>query len=122
MREGAEAQEATFLVQEVEKLGQKLASVRSAIGAAIYGQADVVEQSLIGLLSGGHVLLVGVPGLGKTKLVETLGRVMGLDAKRVQFTPDLMPADILGSEVLEDQADGRRGFRFLSFSTFTHAG
>ena len=102
MREGAEAQEATFLVQEVEKLGQKLAGVRVAIGAAIHGQADVVEQSLIGLLSGGHVLLVGVPGLGKTKLVETLGRVMGLDARRVQFTPDLMPADILGSEVLED--------------------
>jgi MoxR-like ATPase len=118
MREGAEAQEATFLVQEVEKLGQKLASVRSAIGAAIYGQADVVEQSLIGLLSGGHVLLVGVPGLGKTKLVETLGRVMGLDAKRVQFTPDLTPADILGSEVLEDQADGRRGFRFLKGPIF----
>ena len=118
MREGAEAQEATFLVQEVEKLGQKLASVRSAIGAAIYGQADVVEQSLIGLLSGGHVLLVGVPGLGKTKLVETLGRVMGLDARRVQFTPDLMPADILGSEVLEDQADGRRGFRFLKGPIF----
>ena len=118
MREGAEAEEAAFLVQEVEKLGQKLAGVRAAIGAAIYGQADVVEQSLIGLLSGGHVLLVGVPGLGKTKLVETLGRVMGLDAKRVQFTPDLMPADILGSEVLEDQAGGRRGFRFLKGPIF----
>ena len=118
MREGAEAQEATFLVQEVEKLGQKLAGVRSAIGAAIYGQGDVVEQSLIGLLSGGHVLLVGVPGLGKTRLVETLGQVMGLDARRVQFTPDLMPADILGSEVLEDQADGRRGFRFLKGPIF----
>ena len=118
MREGAEAQEATFLVQEVEKLGQKLAGVRAAIGAAIYGQGDVVEQSLIGLLSGGHVLLVGVPGLGKTKLVETLGRVMGLDARRVQFTPDLMPADILGSEVLEDQPDGRRGFRFLTGPIF----
>ena len=118
MREGAEAEEAAFLVQEVEKLGQKLAGVRAAIGSAIYGQADVVEQSLIGLLSGGHVLLVGVPGLGKTKLVETLGRVMGLDAKRVQFTPDLMPADILGSEVLEDQADGRRGFRFLNGPIF----
>jgi MoxR-like ATPase len=118
MREGAEAEEAAFLVQEVEKLGQKLAGVRAAIGAAIYGQADVVEQSLIGLLSGGHVLLVGVPGLGKTKLVETLGRVMGLDARRVQFTPDLMPADILGSEVLEDQAGGRRGFRFLKGPIF----
>ncbi|NBS43733.1 MAG: MoxR family ATPase [Acetobacteraceae bacterium] len=118
MREGAEAEEAAFLVQEVEKLGQKLAGVRAAIGSAIYGQADVVEQSLIGLLSGGHVLLVGVPGLGKTKLVETLGRVMGLDAKRVQFTPDLMPADILGSEVLEDQPDGRRGFRFLKGPIF----
>jgi MoxR-like ATPase len=118
MREGAQAEEAAFLVQEVEKLGQKLSGVRAAIGAAIYGQAEVVEQSLISLLSGGHALLVGVPGLGKTKLVETLGRVMGLDARRVQFTPDLMPADILGSEVLEDQPDGRRGFRFLKGPIF----
>ena len=119
MREGAEAEEAAFLVQEVEKLGQKLAGVRAAIGSAIYGQADVVEQSLIGLLSGGHVLLVGVPGLGKTKLVETLGRVMGLDAKRVQFTPDLMPSDILGTEILEeDHGTGKRHFKFQQGPVF----
>jgi MoxR-like ATPase len=76
--------------------------VREAVGRIIFGQDSVVEQTLITLLSGGHALLVGVPGLGKTRLVETLGTVLGLDAKRVQFTPDLMPADILGSEVLEE--------------------
>ena len=84
-----------------------------AVGRIIFGQESVVEQTLITLLSGGHALLVGVPGLGKTRLVETLGTVLGLDAKRVQFTPDLMPADILGSEVLEEREDGRRAFRFL---------
>ena len=70
----------------------------------IFGQTQVVEEALVTLLAGGHGLLVGVPGLAKTKLVETLGTVLGLDARRVQFTPDLMPADILGSEVLEETA------------------
>ncbi len=68
----------------------------------IFGQRDVVEQVLVCLLSGGHALLVGAPGLGKTLLVETLGTVLGLAPKRVQFTPDLMPADITGSEVLDE--------------------
>src|SRR5271170_1414935 len=79
----------------------RIAAARAAIGAVIFGQELVIEQALVTLLSGGHGLLVGVPGLAKTKLVETLGKVLGLDARRVQFTPDLMPADILGSEVLE---------------------
>ena len=98
--------------------GGRLAEVRAEIGRTIHGQAEMVDQALIALLSGGHALLVGLPGLGKSLLVETLGRVLGLDTKRVQFTPDLMPADILGSEVLED-GPARRGFRFLPGPIFT---
>src|SRR4051812_10933149 len=92
---------------------ERVALARSAVGAVIFGQEQVVEQTLVTLLSGGHGLLVGVPGLAKTKLVETLGVVLGLSAQRVQFTPDLMPADILGSEVLEETAEKRRLFRFV---------
>jgi MoxR-like ATPase len=106
------------LIADIEALGGKLQKARRSIGQVIFGQEEVVDQALITLLSGGHVLLVGLPGLGKTKLVETLGTVMGLDARRVQFTPDLMPADILGSEVLEEGADGKRAFRFLQGPVF----
>jgi len=106
------------LVAEVEALGERLGQVRQAVGKVIFGQDAVVEHTLITLLSGGHALLVGVPGLGKTKLVETLGTVLGLDAKRVQFTPDLMPADIIGSEVLEEAEGGRRAFRFIKGPIF----
>jgi len=106
------------LLAEIEALGRKVAAARTQIGRAIYGQPDVVDQTLITLLSGGHVLLVGVPGLGKSKLVETLATVMGLASKRVQFTPDLMPADILGSEVLDEGEDGRRHFRFVPGPVF----
>jgi MoxR-like ATPase len=106
------------LLRAVESLGEALARVRQGVGQVIFGQGLVVEQALVTLLAGGHVLLVGVPGLGKTKLVETLGTVLGLDTKRVQFTPDLMPADILGSEVLEEGADGRRAFRFIKGPIF----
>ncbi len=106
------------LIAEAEALGARLAGVREAIARVIFGQEEVVEQTLITLLSGGHGLLVGVPGLGKTRLVETLGTVLGLDARRVQFTPDLMPADIIGSEVLEESEGGRRAFRFLPGPVF----
>jgi MoxR-like ATPase len=92
---------------------ERIASARDAIETTIFGQTQVVEEALVTLLAGGHGLLVGVPGLAKTKLVETLGTVLGLNARRVQFTPDLMPADILGSEVLEEAADRRRSFRFV---------
>jgi len=78
----------------------------------------VVEQALITVLSGGHALLVGVPGLAKTKLVETMGIVLGLDARRIQFTPDLMPSDILGTEVLEESPGGKRSFRFIAGPVF----
>src|SRR5436853_7912793 len=92
-------------LEDVEALSARIVAIRAEIGRVSFGQQEVVDQTLITLLSGGHVLLVGVPGLGKTKLVETLGTVMGLATKRVQFTPDLMPADILGSEVLDEGTD-----------------
>ncbi|WP_419895846.1 AAA family ATPase [Roseomonas sp. USHLN139] len=118
MVEVADPTDPNLLVAEVEALGLRLARVRQAVGRVIFGQPEVVEQVLITILSGGHVLLVGVPGLGKTKLVETLGTVLGLAESRVQFTPDLMPADILGSEVLEEGADGKRAFRFIKGPVF----
>jgi MoxR-like ATPase len=107
------------LVGQVDAASAKLEIARQAVGRVFFGQRDVIDQVLISLLAGGHALLVGVPGLGKTRLVETLGVVFGLSAKRVQFTPDLMPADILGSEVLEESADGRRHFRFIEGPIFT---
>ncbi len=103
---------------EVEALAARMAAVRQQIGRSIVGQREVVEQALVALLSGGHALLVGVPGLGKSKLVETLSIVLGLATKRVQFTPDLMPADIIGSEVLEESAGGQRSFRFVPGPVF----
>lgn len=106
------------LLGEIEKLGDRLQAVRASIGTMIFGQRDVIDQTLITLLSGGHVLLIGVPGLGKTRLVETLGTVLGLDASRIQCTPDLMPADIIGSEVLEEGDSGRRSFRFIEGPVF----
>jgi MoxR-like ATPase len=95
-----------------------LARARTEIGKSIFGQSEVVDLSLITILAGGHGLLVGVPGLAKTRLVETLGTVLGLDSRRVQFTPDLMPSDILGSEVLDETADGKRHFRFIRGPVF----
>jgi MoxR-like ATPase len=106
------------LVAEVEALGQRLALVRERIGEVIFGQQEVIEQALITLLSGGHALLIGVPGLAKTRLVETLGTILGVDDKRIQCTPDLMPADIVGSEVLEEGETGRRSFRFIPGPVF----
>lgn len=97
---------------------ERVGAARKAVGQVIFGQDQIVEEALVTLLSGGHGLLVGVPGLAKTKLVDTLGTVLGLDARRVQFTPDLMPADILGSEVLEEGADHRRAFRFVPGPVF----
>ena len=100
------------------KASEKLKSARTAVGQVILGQERVVELSMAAILSGGHALLVGVPGLAKTLLVETLGTVMGLDGKRVQFTPDLMPSDIVGSEVLEETDKGKRSFRFIPGPVF----
>jgi MoxR-like ATPase len=106
------------LMPEIEATGARLVRAREMIARRIIGQQEVVEQTLIAILSGGHGLLVGAPGLAKTRLVETLGTVLGLVAHRVQFTPDLMPADILGAEVLETGADGTRAFRFIDGPIF----
>ncbi|MBM1815741.1 AAA family ATPase [Pseudosulfitobacter pseudonitzschiae] len=105
--------DAENMVAEIEALGEKLGQAKASITRRFIGQPRVVELTLTALLCGGHGLLIGLPGLGKTRLVETLSTVMGLDGNRVQFTPDLMPADILGSEVLDTAADGSRVFRFL---------
>jgi MoxR-like ATPase len=101
------------IVSRLEAAGEKIQKVHKAAGAVVFGQERVIEQTLVTILSGGHALLIGVPGLAKTLLVETLGKILGLDAKRIQFTPDLMPSDIIGSEVLEDSAGGKRSFRFV---------
>lgn len=106
-------------VEDVERACAQVAKAKTAVESIILGQSDVVEESLICLLAGGHVLLIGVPGLAKTKLVQTLGTVLGLEDKRVQFTPDLMPADILGSEILEESEDGKRFFRFVRGPVFS---
>jgi MoxR-like ATPase len=116
---GDTSHEATAgLIAEVESLGRRLSLARERVGRVIFGQPAVIDLSLITLLSGGHALLIGVPGLAKTRLVETLGTVLGLDDRRVQFTPDLMPADILGSEVLEESETGKRSFRFIRGPVF----
>jgi MoxR-like ATPase len=107
------------LVAEAERAGSALERVRGEIGKAVFGQERVIELTLAAILAGGHVLLVGAPGLAKTRLVEAMARVLGLDWARVQFTPDLMPADILGSEVLDQDATGRRQFRFVKGPIFT---
>jgi MoxR-like ATPase len=117
MAEAAAASFEAAMERSAEIALERIAAARTAIETVIFGQTQVVEEALITLLSGGHGLLVGVPGLAKTKLVETLGAVLGLNARRVQFTPDLMPADILGSEVLEESG-GRRSFRFVQGPIF----
>ena len=104
---------------EIDAAVDRIAAAHAAIGRVIFGQTDVVDQALTTILAGGHGLLVGVPGLAKTKLVETLGTVLGLDTSRIQFTPDLMPSDILGTEVLDQAPDGSRSFRFVPGPTFT---
>ena len=106
------------VARSAELAMERIAAARSAIGATIFGQEQVVDQTLATLLAGGHGLLIGVPGLAKTTLVETLGIVFGLDSLRVQFTPDLMPSDILGSEVMEEGSDRSRAFRFIKGPIF----
>src|SRR6266851_2510429 len=100
------------LGQQAEFLAEKMAEVRHEISKAIVGQSEVVEGVLTALLAGGHVLLEGVPGLGKTLLVRTLGRVVALSYSRIQFTPDLMPADVIGTGVLQEDSSGRKSLDF----------
>jgi MoxR-like ATPase len=109
----------TDIVPRLEAAAERVQRAHKAAASVIFGQDVVIERSLITILSGGHALLIGVPGLAKTLLVETLGKVLGLDAKRVQFTPDLMPSDIIGSEVLEDVPGKQRAFRLVKGPIFT---
>jgi MoxR-like ATPase len=106
------------IVEQAEKALADIAVIRQEVAKVIFGQEKVVENTLLAILSGGHALLVGVPGLAKTKLVTTLGTVLGLDANRIQFTPDLMPSDILGTEVMDQDETGRRSFRFVKGPVF----
>jgi MoxR-like ATPase len=105
-------------VKEFEATSTKLKAARNSLNQVVFGQNDVVELAMTAILAGGHALIVGAPGLAKTKLATALGTVLGLNEKRVQFTPDLMPADILGSEVLDVDDKGRRAFRFVPGPVF----
>ena len=104
----------------VENYSERFRSMRAEIGRVIVGQEEVVEGAMLALMAGGHVLLEGVPGLGKTMLVRTLGEILGLDFARVQFTPDLMPADIVGTNIVVEGEAGQRVFRFQAGPVFTN--
>ncbi|MEM7459905.1 MAG: MoxR family ATPase [Pseudomonadota bacterium] len=113
------AEDNPAIVLEAEAAGETLEKVKAEIGKAVFGQERVIELALSAVLAGGHALLIGAPGLAKTRLVEAIGTALGLDNARIQFTPDLMPGDILGSEVLDEGADGSRAFRFIKGPIFT---
>lgn len=102
-----------------DQLMELVSRAHRAVASVIFGQDQVINESLVTLLAGGHVLLVGVPGLAKTRLVQAMGQVLGLETRRIQFTPDLMPADILGSEILDTAPEGHRWFRFVPGPVFT---
>src|SRR5437867_6009964 len=106
--------------QAIQSFRESYAVLRAEIGKVIVGHESIVEGTLIALFSGGHVLLEGVPGLGKTLLVRTLSEVLDLSFSRVQFTPDLMPADILGTNIVMEVAGGRREFQFQRGPIFGH--
>ncbi|CAM1629402.1 AAA lid domain [Bartonella apihabitans] len=107
------------IIADFDTIKKTFDTLRTTIDKVVFGQSNVVENSIITILSGGHALLVGVPGLAKTRLVETLGTVLGLDQKRIQFTPDLMPSDIIGSEVMDTDKNGKRAFRYIKGPVFT---
>src|SRR6476660_2713602 len=107
------------IVPRLEAAAERVGRAHKAAASVIFGQDVVIERTLVTILSGGHALLIGVPGLAKTLLVDTLGKVLGLDAKRIQFTPDLMPSDIIGAEVLEEAPGKSRSFRFIKGPIFT---
>ena len=107
------------IIAEAESAAETLAQVKAEIAKAVFGQDRVVELALAAVLAGGHALLIGAPGLAKTRLVEAMGTALGLANHRIQFTPDLMPSDIIGSEVLDESPSGQRTFRFLKGPIFT---
>jgi MoxR-like ATPase len=106
------------ILRKFDEISVKFGRARAALGKVVFGQDEVIDLTLATLAAGGHGLLVGAPGLAKTLLVTSIADIMGLSAKRVQFTPDLMPGDVLGSEVLEESADGKREFRFIPGPVF----
>ncbi|MGI9242630.1 MAG: AAA family ATPase, partial [Verrucomicrobiales bacterium] len=116
-RSGSEPSDDTELVAELNASYQQM---REQLSQVIVGQHDVIEQMLIAIFCRGHALLMGVPGLAKTLLVSTLSHVLDLGFKRVQFTPDLMPADITGTEILDDDGSGKRSFRFVHGPIFAN--
>ncbi|KEG19274.1 AAA family ATPase [Bartonella bacilliformis] len=107
-----------FTVSDIDKAHKELDLLQKEIDKVIFGQNHVIEHTLTAILAGGHTLLVGVPGLAKTRLVDTLGTVLGLDTKRIQFTPDLMPSDIIGSEIMDSDKNGKRSFRYIQGPIF----
>ncbi len=106
--------------ESISQFRETYAAIRAEIGRVMVGQDAIVEGTLNAIFAGGHVLLEGVPGLGKTLLVRTLGEVLDLSFSRVQFTPDLMPADILGTNLVMESPDGRREFQFQKGPVFAH--
>jgi MoxR-like ATPase len=112
-------EEAKFIAQKVEEFSKKLKDAKAEIAKEVKGQDDVINHTLTALVARGNILAVGVPGVAKTYLVERVARVMNLQQNRVQFTPDLMPSDITGSEVLEEDANGKKSFRFIEGPVFT---
>lgn len=105
----------------VEKIHKSFNQIKSELGKVIVGQDEIIEQLLIALYSKGHCLLIGVPGLAKTLIIKTLGEILGLDFSRIQFTPDLMPSDITGAEILEeDRTTGKKAFRFMKGPVFAN--
>jgi MoxR-like ATPase len=105
-------------VEAMDQTAENLQAARKALGEVVFGQEAVIDLALTAILAGGHALIVGAPGLAKTKLVAALGTVLGLSEKRIQFTPDLMPSDILGAEILDEGEKGRRAFRFVPGPVF----
>ena len=106
--------------EEVKDLLSRLQDLKSAVHEVIIGQDEVLDQLIIGLLASGHVLLEGVPGLAKTLMIQSLASALDLSFKRIQFTPDLMPSDILGTEILQEDGAGKRFFKFAPGPVFTN--
>ena len=117
--EKAAKNDPSAIIADFDTIKKTFDTLRTTIDKIVFGQSNVVGNSIITILSGGHALLVGVPGLAKTRLVETLGTVLGLDQKRIQFTPDLMPSDIIGSEVMDTDKNGKRAVRYIKGPVFT---
>lgn len=107
-------------VELVKKLNTKYLSLKTEVAKVVVGQQDIIEQILVTILSNGHCLLIGVPGLAKTLLIKTLSEVLDLEFNRIQFTPDLMPSDITGVEILEPSGDGKNNFKFIKGPIFTN--